>query len=60
MGTTVFAMNLKKNQKVTQVLENYEKKYPDANSRYRKIKIPATGVLMSDKDITTKQLKITD
>ena len=58
IGTTVFAMNLKKNQVVTEVLEKYEDKYPEAFSRYRKIKIPATGVLISEKDITTKQLKI--
>ena len=58
MGTTVFAMNLKKNQVITEVLEKYEDKYPDAYQRYRKIKIPATGVLLSEKDITTKQIKI--
>ena len=58
MGTTIFAMNLKKNQIITEVLEKYEDKYPDAYQRYRKIKIPATGVLLSEKDITTKQIKI--
>ena len=58
MGTTIFAMNLKKNQVITEVLEKYEDKYPDAYQRYRKIKIPATGVLLSEKDITTKQIKI--
>ena len=58
MGTTVFAMNLKKNQRITEVLEKYEDKYPDAYQRYRKIKIPATGVLLSEKDITAKQIKI--
>lgn len=45
-GTTVFAMNLKKNQKITKVITDFEKKYPEAMSTYRKIKIPATGVLM--------------
>ena len=39
IGTVVFAMNLKKNQKVIQVIKDYEKIYPDANSRYRKLKI---------------------
>ncbi|MBQ8162867.1 MAG: topoisomerase IV [Clostridia bacterium] len=58
IGTTVFAMNLKKNQKIIEVLEKYEDRYPEALSRYRKIKIPATGILISDKDITTKQMKI--
>ncbi|MBO5287013.1 MAG: topoisomerase IV [Clostridia bacterium] len=58
IGTVVFAMNLKKNQKVIQVIKDYEKIYPDANSRYRKLKIPAIGVLMSDKDIRAKQIKI--
>jgi DNA gyrase subunit A len=57
-GTTIFAMNLKKNQVITEVLEDYSERFPDAYSRYRKIKIPADGVLLSDKDITTKQIKI--
>ena len=57
-GGTVFAMNLNKNQRVTEVIENYEERYPEANQRYKKHKIPATGVLLSDKDITTKQIKI--
>ena len=57
-GTTVFAMNLKKNQVITEVLEKYEDRFPDAYQRYRKIKIPATGVLITDKDITMKQIKI--
>jgi DNA gyrase subunit A len=57
-GTTIFAMNLKKNQVITEVLEDYSERFPDAYSRYRKIKIPAVGVLLSDKDITTKQIKI--
>ena len=59
MGTTVFAMNLKKNQKIVKVVADYKTKYPDAMS-YRKTKIPATGILMSHKDITKKQLKIQD
>ena len=59
MGTTVFAMNLKKNQKIVKVVADYKTKYPDAMS-YRKTKIPATGTLMSHKDITKKQLKIQD
>jgi len=57
-GTTVFAMNLKKNQIITEVLEKYEDRFPDAYQRYRKIKIPATGVLITDKDISMKQIKI--
>ena len=60
IGTTIFAMNLKKNQVITEVLQDYSERFPDAMSRYRKIKIPATGVLLSDKDITTKQVKIDD
>ncbi|MBO5312438.1 MAG: topoisomerase IV [Clostridia bacterium] len=59
IGTIVFAMNLKKNQKITHVIKNYEALYPDANAHYRKLKIPATGVLMTDKDIRARQLKIT-
>jgi hypothetical protein len=59
-GTTVFAMNLKKKQVVTEVLTDYSERFPDALSRYRKIKIPAVGVLLSDKDITVQQIKIDD
>ena len=59
-GTTVFAMNLKKNQVITEVLQDYSERFPDALSRYRKIKIPAVGVLLSDKDITAQQIKIDD
>ena len=53
-------MNLNKHQKIVEVLEDYKDRFPDAISRYKKIKIPATGVLISDKDITTKQIKIDD
>jgi hypothetical protein len=59
VGTTVFAMNLKKKQKITEVCGDYSKKYPDAAS-YKKLKIPATGVLMNHKNIAKKQLKIED
>ena len=59
VGTTVFAMNLKKKQKITEVCGDYSNKYPDAMS-YRKLKIPATGVLMNHKNIAKKQLKIED
>lgn len=59
VGTTVFAMNLKKKQKITEVCGDYSQKYPDASS-YRKLKIPATGVLMNHKNIAKKQLKIED
>ncbi len=59
-GTTIFAMNLKKHQVVTEVLVDYSERFPDAMSRYRKIKIPAMGVLISDEDVTTKQIKIED
>ena len=59
VGTTVFAMNLKKKQKITEVCGDYSKKYSDAMS-YRKLKIPATGILMNHKNIAKKQLKIED
>lgn len=58
IGTVVFAMNLKKNQKIKKVLTDYEKKYPEAKESYRKIKIPATGVLISKKKAKDPQLKI--
>ena len=57
IGTTVFAMNLKKKQKIVKVVVDYKDKYPDAIS-CRKTKIPATGVPMSNKG--PKQLKIQD
>lgn len=58
IGTVVFAMNLKKNQKIKKVLTDYEKKYPEAKESYRKIKIPATGVLISKKKSKDPQMKI--
>ena len=58
IGTVVFAMNLKKNQKIKKVLTDYEKKYPEAKESYRKIKIPATGVLISKKKAKDPQMKI--
>ena len=58
IGTVVFAMNSKKNQKIKKVLTDYEKKYPEAKESYRKIKIPATGVLISKKKAKDPQLKI--
>lgn len=58
IGTVVFAMNLKKNQKIKKVLLDYQKKYPEAKEMYRKIKIPATGVLISKKKPKAPQLKI--
>ena len=57
VGTTVFAMNLKKKHKIVKVVVDYKEKYPDAVS-CRKTKIPATGVLMNNKGV--KQLKIQD
>ena len=58
MGTVVFAMNLKKNQRIKKVLTDYEKKYPEAKETYRKIKIPATGVLLAKKKAKDPQMKI--
>ncbi len=55
IGTTVFAMNLKKKQRIVKVVVDYKEKYPDAVS-CRKTKIPATGVPMNNKGV--KQLKI--
>ena len=51
-------MNLKKNQKIKKVFLDYQKKYPEAKEMYRKIKIPATGVLISKKKPKDPQLKI--
>lgn len=54
-GTTI--MNLKKDQKVIEALTNYADKYGDAKG-YRKLKLPATGVLLAEKDINLQQIKI--
>ncbi len=54
-GVSLF--NLKKDQKLVEATDRFEDKYENAKG-YRKIKIPATGTLLSEKDIKAQQLKI--
>ena len=44
-------------QKLVDCCANFEEKYENAKG-YRKLKIPASGSLLSDKDISSRQLKI--
>ncbi len=52
-------INIKKNHKLTQAIDNFESVYGDTKG-YRKLKLPATGVLLSEKDIKKQQLTIED
>ncbi len=52
-------INIKKNHKLTQAIDNFETVYGDTKG-YRKLKLPATGVLLSEKDIKKQQLTIED
>lgn len=54
-GVTLF--NLKKDQKIVIATDDFENKYEDAKN-YRKIKIPATGTVLSEKNIQKQQLRI--
>ncbi len=52
-------INIKKNHKLTQAIDDFESVYGDTKG-YRKLKLPATGVLLSEKDIKKQQLSIED
>ncbi len=52
-------MTLKKNQKLTAAISNFESVYENTKG-YRKLKLPATGVLLGEKDINKQQLSIED
>lgn len=52
-------MNVKKNHKLTAALADFESVYENTKG-YRKLKLPATGVLLSEKDIKKQQLSIDD
>ncbi|MBQ8345167.1 MAG: topoisomerase IV, partial [Clostridia bacterium] len=56
-GVTV--MTLKKGQKLATATNRIDEAYENAKG-YRKLKIPATGVLLADKDLSALQLKITE
>ncbi|MDY4897450.1 MAG: DNA gyrase subunit A [Eubacteriales bacterium] len=50
-------MTLKKGQTVVRVLDNFSEKYGDAKG-YRKLKLPSSGMLLTENDIKAQQLKI--
>ena len=52
-------MTVKKNHKLTAALADFESVYENTKG-YRKLKLPATGVLLSEKDINKQQLSIED
>ena len=52
-------MTVKKNQKLTAALSDFESVYENTKG-YRKLKLPATGVLLSEKDIKSCQISIED
>ena len=53
----VTLMTLKKEQRIVDCRKDFEAKYENTKG-YRKLKIPATGQLLSEKDIKIQQLKI--
>ena len=53
----VTLMTLKKGQRIVDCLKDFETKYENTKG-YRKLKIPAAGQLLSEKDIKIQQLKI--
>lgn len=50
-------MTLKKNHKIVKAISDFDNT-SDATKGYKKIKLPATGVLLSDKDIKNRQISI--
>lgn len=52
-------MTLKGDAKITRVMSDFESVFENTKG-YRKLKLPATGVLLSDDDISKKQLSIYD
>ena len=56
-GTTL--INLKSGQKVAVATADFAEKYGDGKG-YRKLKLPATGVLLVERDINAQQIKIDD
>ena len=53
----VTLMTLKKGQHIVDCCRNFEEKYQNSKG-YKKLKIPASGTLLSEKDINVQQLKI--
>ncbi len=50
-------MTVKKNHKLISAISNFESVYENTKG-YRKLKLPATGVLLSEKDINSRQISI--
>ena len=52
-------MTVKKNHKLVNALADFESVYENTKG-YRKLKLPATGVLLTEKDINKQQMSIED
>ena len=52
-------MTLKKNHNLKAAISNFEDVYEDTKG-YRKLKLPATGILLSEKDIKKQQISLDD
>ncbi len=52
-------LTLKKNHKLVSAISDFESVYENTKG-YRKLKLPATGVLLSEKDIKKQQISIED
>ena len=50
-------MTLKKGQRIVDCRSDFEAKYADTKG-YRKLKIPASGQALNEKDLKIQQLKI--
>ncbi|MBO7341607.1 MAG: hypothetical protein J6U87_02885, partial [Clostridia bacterium] len=57
-GNSIITLG-KKEKRVREVLTNFTERYGDAKG-YRKYKIPATGVLLNEKNIDVMQISIND
>ena len=52
-------MTVKKNQKLISAFSDFESIYENTKG-YRKLKLPATGVLLTEKDVKKQQLSFDD
>ena len=52
-------MTLKKGHKLTSAISNFESVYENTKG-YRKLKLPATGVLLNEKESKNRQISIED
>lgn len=52
-------MTVKKNNKLVSAISDFESVYENTKG-YRKLKLPATGTLLSEKDIKNQQIRIED